>query len=126
MIWEIAHPDLAFTVGFGGHTESFQSEAGRLRTRWFPNWVVNGVAYEHADDRVSFPQLRSCDYGAKAEAVESFDFAAYNSGDYERAVHDKIASENISKVLYPNDEGIGGNGYGLNNNISSFLAHCKI
>ena len=40
----------------------------------------------------------------KAEAVESFDFAAFNHGDYYRAVHDKMASENIAKVLYPNDE----------------------
>ena len=40
----------------------------------------------------------------KAEAVESFDFAAFNHGDYYRAVEDKMHSENITKVLYPNDE----------------------
>ena len=40
----------------------------------------------------------------KAEAVESFDFEAFNHGDYYRAVEDKMASENITKVLYPNDE----------------------
>src|SRR5262249_18429779 len=40
----------------------------------------------------------------KAEAIESFDFTAFNHGDYYRAVQDKIASENITKVLYPNDE----------------------
>jgi starch phosphorylase len=105
--WEIPHPELAFTVGFGGHTESFQGEGGRLRTRWIPNWVVNGVAYDTPMTGYHSPSAALLRLW-KAEAVESFDFAAYNSGDYYRAVQDKIASENISKVLYPNDEGISG------------------
>src|SRR5258708_8790480 len=44
----------------------------------------------------------------KAEAIESFDFAAFNHGDYYRAVEDKMKSENITKVLYPNDEPLQG------------------
>jgi len=40
----------------------------------------------------------------KSEAVESFDLADFNIGDYYGAVHDKVASETLSKVLYPNDE----------------------
>jgi glycogen phosphorylase len=44
----------------------------------------------------------------KAEATESFDFAAYNLGDYYRAVEKKMRSENITKVLYPNDENLAG------------------
>ena len=40
----------------------------------------------------------------KSEAVESFDFQAFNVGDYYRAVDEKVISETISKVLYPNDE----------------------
>src|SRR4029453_17360458 len=43
-----------------------------------------------------------------AEAIESFDFAAFNHGDYYRAVQDKMQSENITKVLYPNDEVFAG------------------
>ena len=44
----------------------------------------------------------------KAEAAESFDFAAFNVGDYYRAVEQKVASENLTKVLYPNDEALKG------------------
>src|SRR6185503_4161990 len=44
----------------------------------------------------------------KAEATQSFDFHAFNVGDYYGAVHDKVDSENITKVLYPNDEPAGG------------------
>jgi starch phosphorylase len=64
---------------------------------------VKGIAY---DTPIAGYRVRTCDILRlwKAEAVESFDFAAFNHGDYYRAVHDKMASENITKVLYPNDE----------------------
>jgi starch phosphorylase len=39
----------------------------------------------------------------KAEATESFDFSAFNVGDYYRAVAQKVDSENLTKILYPND-----------------------
>ena len=39
-----------------------------------------------------------------AESPVSFDFRAFNLGDYYGAVQHKVASETISKVLYPNDE----------------------
>ena len=43
-----------------------------------------------------------------AEAAQSFDFDDFNRGDYYGAVEEKVYSENISKVLYPNDEGMQG------------------
>jgi starch phosphorylase len=43
-----------------------------------------------------------------AQAVESFNFETFNHGDFSGAVADKVASENISKILYPNDEGVQG------------------
>jgi starch phosphorylase len=43
-----------------------------------------------------------------AEACESFDFQAFNKGDYYGAVDEKVFSENITKVLYPNDEALSG------------------
>jgi starch phosphorylase len=66
--------------------------------------VVTGVAY---DTPILGYRVGSCNMLRlwKAEAVESFDFATFNHGDYYRAVEDKVASETITKVLYPNDEG---------------------
>ena len=43
-----------------------------------------------------------------AEAVNSFDFESFNIGDYYAAVEEKVASETISKVLYPNDAALDG------------------
>ena len=39
----------------------------------------------------------------QAEAVNDFDFTAFNNTEYDLAVKEKNDAENISKVLYPND-----------------------
>ena len=77
------------------------------RMRWIPDTVVKGVAY---DTPILGYHVGTCNFLRlwKAEAIDSFDFAAFNYGDYYRAVEDKIYSENITKVLYPNDEVIQG------------------
>jgi starch phosphorylase len=105
--WEIEQAELVFDVGLGGRTESCRDPQGRYQVRWIPDRVVKGVAYDtpvpgYGVDSVSLLRLW------KAEAVESFDFQAFNGGDYYGAVHEKIASETISKVLYPNDEPTAG------------------
>ena len=101
--WEVPRPEITFDVKLGGRTEHFTDEHGKHRVRWIPERVVRGVAYDTpvAGYRSSTTNLLRL---WKAEAVESFDFAAFNVGDYYRAVNQKIKSETISKVLYPNDE----------------------
>jgi starch phosphorylase len=104
--WEIARPEIAFDVKFGGRTESSLKD-GRYRVRWIPDRVVRGMAFDtpvlgYRSNTVNLLRLW------KAEAVESFDFHAFNTGDYYGAVMAKIVSENITKVLYPNDESAQG------------------
>jgi starch phosphorylase len=105
--WEIVRPEIAYDVNFGGRTESYPDEHGHYRTRWIPNNVVKGVAY---DTPVLGFEVANCNRMRlwRAEAVDSFDFASFNRGDYYGAVGGKISSENITKVLYPNDEVIQG------------------
>ncbi len=43
-----------------------------------------------------------------ARASEDFDIEIFNRGDYIRAVEQKIASENITRVLYPSDSVMSG------------------
>lgn len=100
--WEIARPERVFQVRFGGHTESYTDESGRFRVNWVGERVINGVPYDtpvagYKNNTANTLRLW------KAEAPESFDFHAFNAGDYTGAVNDKIYSETISKVLYPND-----------------------
>jgi starch phosphorylase len=105
--WEIVRPEWAAEVKFGGHTERYNDELGRVRVRWVPARVVNGVPYDTPilGYRVNTANtLRLW----RAEAPESFDFSVFNRGDYWGAVNQKVTSENITKVLYPNDEQVKG------------------
>lgn len=103
--WEVVRPEIAFEVKFGGHTEhSYEND--KLHVKWIPNTEVKGVAYDTAilgyQSNAIIMRLWS------AEAVESFDFSVYNVGDYYKAVEKKMRSENLTKVLYPNDENLSG------------------
>ncbi len=105
--WEIARPEILFDVKFGGSTEQYSDEQGRRRVRWVPHHIVRGIAY---DTPVLGYGVGTCNILRlwKAEATESFDLQAFNHGDYYRAVEDKVVSENVTKVLYPNDEQLHG------------------
>jgi starch phosphorylase len=101
--WEIIRPEWTVEVKFGGHTESYIDEQGRQRVRWHPDRVVMGIPY---DTPVLGCRCNTANTLRlwRADAPESFDFTAFNEGDYYRAVESKVASENLTKVLYPNDE----------------------
>jgi starch phosphorylase len=101
--WEIVRSDVTFDVKFGGRTESYPDEQGRYRVRWLPEKMVKGVACDTPVPGYHVPTTNLLRLW-KAEATESFDFEAFNVGDYWGAVEQKVASETISKVLYPNDE----------------------
>ena len=101
--WEIVRPEAAVEVKFEGHTEAYTDEAGKYRVRWLPGYVLQGVP---CDTPISGYQVNTVNTMRlwKAEACKSFDFAKFNQGDYYGAVDDKVVSENLTKVLYPNDE----------------------
>ncbi|MDA8124997.1 MAG: glycogen/starch/alpha-glucan phosphorylase [Deltaproteobacteria bacterium] len=101
--WEIYRPEIAYYVHFGGRTEVYADEAGMQRVRWLPGQAVKGVAYDTPIPGYEGPVVDLLRLW-KSEAVESFDFQAFNEGDYYGAVQEKIASETITKVLYPNDD----------------------
>ena len=100
--WEIRRPEMTYPVKSGGRTEHYRDDQGRYRTRWVPHRVVKGVAYD--TPIAGYRGMTNFIRLWKSEAVESFDFQAFNQGDYYKAVDEKILSETISKVLYPNDE----------------------
>jgi glycogen phosphorylase len=121
--WEIVRSEVTFDVPFGGRTIYEQDEGGRYRIRWLPDRVVRGVAYD-----TPVPGYRTATANLlrlwKAEAAESFDFDAFNTGDYYRAVEEKVASETITKVLYPNDEPEAGKLLRLQQQF--FLVSCSL
>ncbi len=105
--WEIARPEIAFDIKFGGHTESYTDSNGHYQVSWVADDIVKSIPYDipilgYQAATANFIRLW------KAEACESFDFKSFNVGDYYGAVQEKISSENITKVLYPNDEPVAG------------------
>lgn len=100
--WEIVKPELNYSVKLGGRTEGYTDENGDYRVKWIPESEIKGVAYDtpvpgYKNETINLLRLW------KSEATESFNFNAFDKGDYYGAVHEKVFSETISKVLYPND-----------------------
>jgi glycogen phosphorylase len=121
--WEVARPEWSVEVKLGGHTEGYTDEHGRYRVRWVPYQVVMGIPH---DTPILGYKVNTANTLRlwKAEAAESFDFAAFNSGDYLGAVQEKMVSENLSKVLYPNDDSSQGKRLRLAQQI--FFVSCSL
>ena len=105
--WEVARPEAAVTVKFEGHTEAYTDDAGNYRVRWVPDYILQGIPY---DTPITGYRVNTANTMRlwKAEACKSFDFTKFDRGDYYGAVDNKVVSENLTKVLYPNDEQMKG------------------
>jgi starch phosphorylase len=102
--WEVIRPEWRYPVVIGGHT-------------------VIGVAY---DTPILGCGVRTANTLRlwSAQAPDAFDFASFNAGDYTRAVLQKVNSETLSKVLYPNDEMEQGKRLRLSQQI--FFVSCSL
>ena len=100
--WELCHPDESVHVGFGGKVENYVSDRGNYRVRWVPEEQVIAVPYDVL--QLGY-KVNNCNRIRlwRADATETFDFYAFNIGDYLGSVEQSVTSETISKVLYPND-----------------------
>ena len=98
--WEMARPEYAQHVHFGGHVEC-RNESGRQRWCWVPAETVEGIPYDLpiVGYRHAVNSLRLW----SAKAVEDFDLKDFDKGSYVEAVEKKTLAENLTKVLYPND-----------------------
>jgi len=100
--WEIKRPEISYRVRFGGKVLSEEQLDGRIIHRWVDTEDVMAVAWDipvpgYKVDNVNNLRLW------QATSTDEFDLDYFNSGDYVKAVEKKNISENISKVLYPND-----------------------
>lgn len=100
--WELARPEYAVRVHFYGQTRMYHDRQGKLLVEWIDTNDILAMPYDipvsgYKNDVVNTLRLWS------ARSSEEFDFEYFNDGDYEKAVYQKMFSENISKVLYPND-----------------------
>ena len=100
--WEFSKPGDMFEVGFYGSTERQDDGDGGFHVCWSPGETVLGEPYHtlvpgYGTGTVNLLRLW------RARATQGFDFRLFDTGDYARAVERKVMTENITKVLYPND-----------------------
>ncbi len=100
--WEFARHEYTVNVKFYGRTRSYHDRKGKLQIEWIDTEDILAVPYDipvpgYGNDIVNTLRLWA------ARSTTDFDFDYFNDGDYEQAVYKKVFSENISKVLYPND-----------------------
>ncbi|OFW01054.1 MAG: glycogen phosphorylase [Acidobacteria bacterium RIFCSPLOWO2_02_FULL_60_20] len=105
--WQIARPDEACMVPMYGRIEHGVDRHGGYNPMWMDWKLLIGVPYDmliagYGGRAVHFLRLYS------ARSSHDFDMQIFNDGDYLKAVEQKIASETITKVLYPSDAVIAG------------------
>lgn len=101
--WEIVRREHLYPVSFFGRSEGYRDEDGELRFRWVDCEHVMAMPCDilipgYGGDHVTNLRLWA------AQSSQEFNLGFFNKGDYIGAMQEKVYSENISKVLYPNDE----------------------
>jgi glycogen phosphorylase len=122
--WEFPAPDDRQEVGFYGRTETVDDDPTGLRRRWIHDETVLGepshmLVPGYGTDTVNIIRL----WRARASRG-SFDLARFSAGQYAEAVEDIVHSENISKVLYPDDSNESGRELRLKQQY--FLVSCSL
>jgi glycogen phosphorylase len=95
--WEFARPEVKYTIQFGGRVE-----AGQKGALWVGTEDVLAMAYDtvvpgYGTTAVNTLRLWS------ATSTEGINLSLFNQGDYSAAIEEKNRSENVSRVLYPDD-----------------------
>ncbi|MDP1765534.1 MAG: glycogen/starch/alpha-glucan phosphorylase [Methylotenera sp.] len=105
-IWEFQRPEATYNIKFYGSVVKYACETGETQ-HWVDAEHVVAMAYDvpvpgFGGDTVNSLRLWS------AKAAREFDLSHFNDGNYEKAVQERNDTENISKVLYPNDASVLG------------------
>ncbi|MEO6432185.1 MAG: glycogen/starch/alpha-glucan phosphorylase [Nitrosospira sp.] len=100
--WEFPRPEVLHQVKFHGHVVQYEDENDVSRYHWIDTDDVMAMAFDtpipgYGTHTVNNMRLWS------AKATRDFELRYFNEGNYVKAVEDKNDSENLSKVLYPDD-----------------------
>ena len=105
--WEIERPEYIYHIKYYGRVNEYKDKSGRVRFDWADTDNIIAMAYDTPIPGYHNNTVNNLRLWA-AKSTREFNLEYFNSGDYDRAVEDKIESETISKVLYPRDDFYGG------------------
>ncbi len=100
--WEFPRPEIVHRVRFGGHLEHHGDDV-----RWVGTQDVLAMAYDTIIPGYDTPNTITLRLWS-ARATSEIDLSAFNQGNYMGAVEGKNHSENVSRVLYPDDSTVSG------------------
>src|SRR5271166_5531137 len=105
--FQIEHPEEAVSIPMYGRMETRHDDDGNEVHTWVNPKIILGIPTDmpvvgYLGQTVNWLRLFT------ARASEDFDIEIFNRGDYIRAVEQKVASENITRVLYPSDSVMSG------------------
>jgi starch phosphorylase len=100
--WEFSRPEVLYPVDFYGRVNAYHDPRGNLRYEWLGDEQIMAMAFDtpipgYGTNTVNNMRLWS------AKATRDFELQYFNEGNYIKAVEEKNASENLSRVLYPDD-----------------------
>ncbi|NJD06719.1 MAG: glycogen/starch/alpha-glucan phosphorylase [Methylococcaceae bacterium] len=100
--WEFPRPEMLYRVQFHGRVQEYRDEHGQPRFQWLDTEDVMAMAYD-----TPIPGFKGATVNNlrlwSAKASRDFELKYFNEGNYIKAVEEKNESENLSKVLYPDD-----------------------
>jgi len=100
--WEFPRAEVLYRIKFGGHVVEYTNAKGKPSHHWEAAEDVMAMAYDTPIPGYNTKTANNMRLWA-AKASRDFDLNYFNQGNYIKAVEDKNRSENLSKVLYPND-----------------------
>ncbi|WP_137894690.1 glycogen/starch/alpha-glucan phosphorylase [Ramlibacter sp. 2FC] len=95
--WEFPRPEVSYRVQFGGRVTEQDG-----RRAWVDTQDVRAMAYDTIVPGYGTAATNTLRLWS-AKATEEIDLGAFNRGNYFAAVEGKNHSENVSRVLYPDD-----------------------
>ncbi|MFH2058637.1 MAG: glycogen/starch/alpha-glucan phosphorylase [Pseudomonadota bacterium] len=100
--WEIERTQPLYPVNFYGKVSSYTDTDGTLVSSWIDTQTVLAIPCDvlvpgYQNDNVINMRLW------RAKASRELDLSFFNRGDYIGAVESKVASETITKLLYPSN-----------------------
>lgn len=101
--WEFPRNDVTVDIQFYGWVNKYTDENGKQITSWQDGEIVTAVAYDVPIPGYGTATVNNLRLWTSRASAGEFDFAKFNSGEYESAVADEQRAETISAVLYPND-----------------------
>ncbi|TAJ79957.1 MAG: glycogen/starch/alpha-glucan phosphorylase [Gallionellaceae bacterium] len=100
--WEFSRPEVLYQVKFHGRVTEYTDDKGIARYQWMDTDDVMAMAHDTPIPGYGTRTVNNMRLWA-AKSSRDFDLGYFNQGNYIKAVEDKDRSENLSKVLYPND-----------------------